>query len=281
MATSPDYSQKLDLLPLARVSNALEAIAAPLGIGYFLMGAAARDLMLRHAHNIEPSRLTEDVDFAVTVPDWRTFELLRTALISSGQFAARPGPAKHRFRHSSKLPLDVVPFGGVERADRTIAWPPDQAEVFDCFGVREAFSATITVLLPEDAHIRVPSIPALTLLKVMAWRDRKHSHRGRDAPDLLLYLRTYLDCGNLDRATSEHSDLFDGERFDYESASAGLLARDLAHLLDEAGIRRVLEILCPEADEDGPLLLAQQSGIDLETARRMLEAFCLELAGHL
>ena len=31
-----------------------------------------------------------------------------------------------------------MPFGGIERADRTIAWPPAQDQVFDCFGVREA-----------------------------------------------------------------------------------------------------------------------------------------------
>jgi hypothetical protein len=32
--------------------------------------------------------------------------------------------------------------------------------------------------------------------------------------DLLLYLKTYLDCGYLDRATSELRDLFDAETFD-------------------------------------------------------------------
>jgi hypothetical protein len=40
----------------------------------------------------------------------------------------------------------------------------------------------------------------------------------------------------------------------------------------------VVEILSPEVDEDGPLLLAQQSRMDLETARRLVEAFCHELA---
>lgn len=45
-ATSLDFSQRPDLLPLARVAGALQAIAAPAEIEYFLMGAAARDLLL-------------------------------------------------------------------------------------------------------------------------------------------------------------------------------------------------------------------------------------------
>ena len=213
-ATSLDFSQKPDLLPLARVAGALQAVAAPLNIEYFLMGAAARDLLLRHAHNIQPSRLTEDVDFAVMVGDWNAFEALRSALVAGGDFNSRPGPATHRLRHSSGLPLDIVPFGGIERADRTIAWPPDHAEVFDCFGAREAFDVSLTVLLPERVRLQVAPIPALALLK----------------------------------------------------------------LFDATGIQRVLAILLPEADEDGTLLLAGQSGIDLETARRLDEAFCDELA---
>jgi predicted nucleotidyltransferase len=82
----------------------------------------------------------------------------------------------------------------------------------------------------------------------------------------------------LDRATSEHQDLFNAEAYDYEAAGARLLARDLVKLLDQGAVRRVLEILSPEAIEEGPLLLAQQSGFPLETARRLVGAFCDELA---
>ena len=177
--------------------------------------------------------------------------------------------------------LDIVPFGGVERANRTIAWPPGHETVYDCFGAREAFDASVSVLLPLAVELRVASIPALALLKVTAWEDRRHTNPGRDAPDLMLYLKSYLDCGNLDRATSEHRDLFAVDNFDYQGASARLLARDLVKLLNGSGIRRVLEILVPEADEEGSLLLAQQSGMDLEFARGLVEAFCDELAGHM
>ena len=276
---SLDFSTRLELRGLARVAGALQAVAAPLGIEFFLMGAAARDLILRHAHGIEAPRATEDVDFAVMVRDWQAYDALRTALIASGEFSARPGPATHRLRHTSGLPLDIVPFGGVERADRTIAWPPEHSTVFECFGMAEAFAASIAVRLPDAVEFRVASIAAQAVLKLSAWQDRKHTHPGRDASDLLLFLGRYMDCGNMDRAASAHPDLFDREDFDYIEAGVRLLARDIAPLIGGAGIERLLTILVPEADEAGPLLLAQQSGLDREHARRLLEVLCDELAG--
>lgn len=135
--------------------------------------------------------------------------------------------------------------------------------------------------LPEAVVVQVPSIPALTILKVAAWQDRKHKYPGRDAPDLLLYLRKYMDCGNLKRAAEEHGDLFEKGEFDHAEAGARLLARDVAALLDRPAIERLLEILVPEADENGPLLLAHQSGYDMDAARRLLAAFCDELAGEI
>lgn len=82
-----DFSQKSDLDPIAIVVQALQVVAQPLEIDYFSMGAAARDLMLQHGHNIATSRKTEDVDFAVSVSDWPIFETLRIGLLGSGLFS--------------------------------------------------------------------------------------------------------------------------------------------------------------------------------------------------
>jgi predicted nucleotidyltransferase len=281
-STLLDFSKKSDLDPLAIVVQALQVVAQPLGIDYFLMGAAARDLMLQHAHNIAPSRKTEDVDFAVSVSGWPTFETLRNALLGSGLFSERSKETIHKLRHKATgLPLDIVPFGDIENPDRTISWPPEHHTVFDCFGAREAFENSIPVQLPNKVTLRVAPIPALALLKISAWDDRKHSHPGRDAGDLLLYARHYMDCGNLDRAAQDHGDLFTKDDYDHEATGARLIGRDIANLLDKRSIERVLSILLPQADTDGPLLLAQQSALDLENARRLIEALCDGLTDNL
>lgn len=276
---SLDFSGKSDLIGLARLVRAVQAVAHPRGIEFFLMGAAARDLMLRYAHGISATRLTEDADFAVMVRDWTAYEDLRAGLIAGGDFTARPGPATHRLRHSGGLALDIVPFGGVEREDRKLAWPPDHATVFDCFGMNEAFGASVTVRLPEGVQLKVAPVPALTVLKICAWQDRKHTHPARDAPDLMLFLRHSMDCGVFDRAVSEHADLFEADDFDHVEVGVRLLARDIAALVGRLGVERLVGILASEADEDGGLLLARQSGFDLERACRLLEVLCDELAG--
>ena len=56
------------------------------------------------------------------VETWDAFNNLRQALTASGEFFAPAGPALHKLRHvPTNLPLDIVPFGGIKRADRTIA----------------------------------------------------------------------------------------------------------------------------------------------------------------
>lgn len=272
-----DLSARLDLLPLAQVVRPLQAVALPLGAHFFLMGAAARDVMLLHVHGIDTQRKTQDMDFGVMVRDWGTFDALRQALIKGGEFEAVSNDATHKLRHKKwRYPLDIVPFGGVERADRTLAWPPDEHTVFDCFGMREALQASHKVQLPEDVWVHVASIPALALLKITAWHDRKLTHPGRDAPDLLLYLRHYFDCVGYEHATTHHTDLFEAEDFDHEEASARMLARDMLPLMDAPATQRIVAILQPEADEQGPLLLAKQSGMALEHARRIIHALCTE-----
>jgi len=210
------------------------------------------------------------------VRDWEDFASLRAALIASQDFAPRGGLATHRLRHRSGLPLDIVPFGGIERADRTIAWPPDQDTVFDCFGAREALAASVLVKLPKGINVPVASITALMILKTVAWNDRKYTQPGKDAHDIALFLRHYMTCSDLDSTITNHPDLFGPPGFDYETAGARLLGRDVAKLLDPGAVERLLVILLPEADPEGTMLLAGQSGIELEGMRQLIEAICDE-----
>lgn len=269
-----DLSAKPELQPLAEVVHPLQLEAAKLGAPLFLMGAAARDVMLLYAHGINTLRLTEDIDFGVMVHDWATFEALRQALLAGGAFEARSKDATHKLWHRSGRPLDIVPFGGVERLNRTLAWPPEEQTVFDCFGMQEAMRSGHEVRLPGGGSLVVASLPALALLKVTAWQDRKFTHPGRDAGDLMLYLRHYLDCDRYDHAAQYYPDLFEAPDYVHEVASARLLGRDLRQLLDETAAERVLQILQPEADEQGQRLLAQQSRLDTGLAVTMIAGLC-------
>ena len=274
-----DFTNRPELSSLAQVVSALEGVAEPLGCDYFVIGATGRDLMLRHAYEIDVQRMTEDVDFSVMVRDWDAFTEFRAGLIGGGAFVERGGVAIHKLRHvGTQLPIDVVPFGGIERADRTIAWPPENAEVFDCFGLREALATAVMTTLPGGASVRVASIPALAILKLTAWRDRKHTHPGRDAGDLFLYMRHYITCGNMDRLASSHVDILEDPEFDYEPAAARLLGRDIRAMLEPEAVESLQGILGPETDIDGPQLLAAQSGLAVPRAMQLIQAFYVGLS---
>lgn len=81
---------------------------------------------MRYGYDFEPLRQTEDIDIALTVPDWEALAALRERLVKDFGFAEEPG-IQHRLRYRQQdfeLPIDIVPFGELERSDRTIAWPP-------------------------------------------------------------------------------------------------------------------------------------------------------------
>jgi len=115
-----DFSLRPELALHARVVAEVEAAAGAVGVTPLIAGAFARDLHLQYGHGIDIQRQTEDIDFALAVPDWAAFAVLHERLIASGAFAGST-TAAHRLRHHSGWPVDLVPFGGVESPERKIA----------------------------------------------------------------------------------------------------------------------------------------------------------------
>jgi predicted nucleotidyltransferase len=97
-------------------------------------------------------------------------------------------------------------------------------------------------------------LAGLALMKTVAWDER---HFERDAEDLALIMRHYLDAGNHDRIYSEEGDCFDllDEEFDCERASARILGRDVGRLLTES-TRPIAERVLSKADRRGAVALA-------------------------
>lgn len=226
-----DLSHKADLVWLGRLVADVR-VAAP-EADFLVAGAQARDLLLMHAHGIETGRATEDVDLAFLVASWDEFMSLREGLLGSGKFITET-QTLHKLRHTGigKARLDLIPFAGIETDDRHISWPPNGEPVMNVIGFREAHAAAVQVALPELQPVAVVALHALMLLKLSAWKDRRLQHPiGKDAHDIRLLLKTYLDAGNQERLYSEAAHLLDRDDFDYEVAGAWLLGYDAGNLL--------------------------------------------------
>jgi predicted nucleotidyltransferase len=268
-AISLDLSKQTELRWLSGLVRLVGTAADDLP--FFITGATARDLILRYGYGINAARSTHDVDFAFMVETWPAFEALRSRLIATGKFVAAPGNA-HRIQFDTGMVVDLVPFGAIERPDRTIAWPPSGAVVMSVFGFREALAATIPVLLPERITAQVVSLPALAVLKIAAWMERRHIQPGKDAYDLWLILRHYLDAGNRDRLYTEAAQLLERGDFDYEAAGAWLLGQDMARLLAADAKTKVAALLERESNPNGALALVGDMRTDPDAAVALLHA---------
>lgn len=270
-ATLPDFSRRRELALHARVIAGVQAVSTALGIPMILTGAFARDLHVHYAHGIDTIRQTEDVDFALAVADWSAFASLKQHLVNTGQFREVTG-TQQRLRHTSDLPVDLVPFAGVETVDRQIDWPPGGEFRMDVFGFQEALASSLRVRLPEGVETSVVSLPALALLKFIAWQDRHYRAPRKDAQDLALIAVNYLELGNIDRLGNEFLAWTEEDNFDLAHAGARMLGVDIAKLLDEAGRERLAAIVAEQADIEAPGLLPQEMfPQDTERARALLD----------
>ena len=222
--------------------KAVAQTANSLGLQYFLAGATARDLVLDNIFGRPPGKLTRDLDFGFDLSDWKQFENLKAALISTGRFKPDQAIQRVLYQHSAGISVrvDLIPFGGVQEGSQ-ISWPPDNDFVMNVAGFREALESAIQVQVDRDLVVPVASLPGLIILKLFAWADRKHEKR--DAPDILKILIDYADAGNEDRLYADELSILEASEFDVPMAGARLLGKDARHIASQetsAGIAKML-----------------------------------------
>jgi predicted nucleotidyltransferase len=233
---------------------------------YFLAGATAREVILRHVFGRPPGRRTLDVDFGIAVRDWDHFNTLKSSMEQAG-FA--PHPRKiHRLTYNSTpaVVVDLIPFGGVETTDRNIAWPPEEDIVMRVAGFSDGLESAVLVRLDKNLVIPVVSIPVLLVLKLFAWVDRKHEKR--DVADIHTLLKEYGDAGNEDRLYGAELNVLEAEGYDFELAGARLIGRDAAGVISEDTRKRARDIL-----ESEPLMEQLTNQIIVSSMRNDPEHF--------
>jgi len=250
-----DLSEKIDGFRIG-LFEAIAEVAESLSVPFFVVGAAARDMILTEYYELETGLATKDVDLAVQVSDWDSYERLRECLIGTGEFE-RDKKQAQRLLYEKWYPIDIVPFGAIAEPNDSLSWPPDRDMRMSTLGFEEAYYNTITVRMRADPVLDIDfvSLPGLTLLKMISWNDNP-PERSPDAYDLLLLMRTYLDAGNRERLWDEEKDLV-GEDFDYVRAGSRLLGRDIAKIMSSNTRNAVLKILDQETGEKNQYRLVE------------------------
>ncbi len=212
----------------------------------------------------------------VQVSDWDGYERLTEDFIATGEFR-RDKKQAQRLVYKEMLPVDVIPFGAIAEPDDHLSWPPEHDTTMSTLGFGAAYQTSISVRIRAKPalHIKFVSLPGLALLKIISWNDNP-VRRDRDAHDLLLIMRTYLDAGNQERLFNVVKDLV-GEDFDYVRAGSRLLGRDIAVFLSPDIQETLVKILDEETGDQNQYRLVENmlnrgaESSDFENALQLLE----------
>jgi predicted nucleotidyltransferase len=270
-----DLSGKIDDFRL-KLFETISKVAESLNVPFFVVGATARDIILSEGYGIEVGRATGDIDLGVQVPDWPGYEQLKDGLIRTGKFR-RDKKQAQRLIYEEQFPIDVIPFGAITEPDGCLSWPTEPDTTMSTLGFEETYHNSIAVRIRANPvlDIQFVSLPGLAVLKIISWNDNQ-LRSDKDAHDLLLLMRTYLDAGNQDRLWSEEGDLV-GEDFDYVRAGSRLLGRDIATILSPDIKVVVVKILEKETGRQNKYRLVEKmmgrgvESIGFEEALQLLE----------
>lgn len=264
-----DLSERRELSATAQTLASVADVISSHATHWFLVGAAARDVVLSFGYGLKLTRATYDLDIAVAVPTWMAFESIACELVSRAGFT-RDARTSHRFRTEEAV-VDIVPFGGVA-ADGVVVWPLHELEM-SVLGFAEAYAEADQVILPGKLSVLVASPPGLLILKIIAWEERHREQPKHDAVDIAALLETYSSNVAVDDLYTNGADLLEQFGYDNELAAAALIGRYAAKIARPATAQQILRILTRETDAEGHLALAiDMSHRSTEAALRLLEA---------
>ena len=106
---SLNISGKLDTASL-QVIEVISEEANRLSIPFLIVGAAARDMLMHHYYGVAIQRATADVDFAVDVADWQSYQSLTASRTNRG---FQKTNQKQRLKADNDMLVDIVPVVSV------------------------------------------------------------------------------------------------------------------------------------------------------------------------
>lgn len=227
---TPDF-----LSPLATIVGAVRDCAPGLSSAdILLVGAWCRDVLHTSLGHDFPTSATRDVDLALALADWESFEVLAAAFPRVGNTGLRYEIAGQR--------VDLLPFGRLEDPPGLIV-PPTRDEAISVWAFDEIHRAALSLPVSATDAIRVPTVAGYTASKLAAWLDRSAWREVKDANDLALAAFWYSE------STSVQDRLFDSangqallihEDLDATLAAVRLLGQDV---VDEIGALRRAELV--------------------------------------
>jgi predicted nucleotidyltransferase len=174
-------------------------------------------------------------------------------------------------QHQGAYQLDLVPFDGVEK-EGELVWPPHGEFVMNVAGYGDAYASALDIEIEPGFQVKIVSLPAMVVLKILAWNDRPE--RDKHASDVFLVLRSYHQAGQFDRIYDEALDTLEQYEYDIELAGAALLGLDVKRDIAVDVRSQLTQVFANERHLDKFVVqMAKSSPDKTEHARRLIRAF--------
>lgn len=254
------YTLKPDSVPegLRNLVLSLQKILGEKAYDFLLIGATARDLIIDSHFGLGAGRSTLDIDFALYVPEWGSYDEIMNTLLSSQDFNRTNTDPVHRIIYQGGIEVDIVPFGKIQNPDGEYTWPPPALGSMNVAGFMEINEQCITIATKDNSlSFKVASLPGIAMMKIFAWKDRKHKN-NKDGMDIGFIINHYVDL-KVDELYEQHDDIVAAEDFKLINASARILGRDIRELIqeNEIALQRTCDILREELSDEENSLLAR------------------------
>lgn len=217
----------------------LSHVFSQLDSNFFVIGATARDLILHALAGTAARRKTRDLDIAIAITGWDSYDKILQRLIDAGY--TKSTIHTHRLNRGD-YEIDIVPYGAVAKNDGNIYWPPDETIAMSVKGFDEVLREAVTVSIDGEFEIRIASLHGLFVLKLNAWLDRNLT-TNKDAEDMWYIIDNYYYANE---ARGIHQEVYGLDSFDLAVAGAYWMAHDIADLLEKRQIGFYNDILKKE-----------------------------------
>lgn len=217
-----------------RTYESITRVALAKQIPFIIIGASARDLVMHHGYGAPVQRATRDIDLAVQVSDWASFDSMCESLVTEGY---KKTDVPHRLLDLNGTPLDIIPFGPLEDPGFKISWPPEGDVEMGVMGFQEALENSAILVVDSVPELKLPvaSPQGLALLKLVAWFERDVQTRRKDAADLAYLAANYENVpGMMEQLFEQHAATLEGYGWDTRLTGAHVLGLEVAMIANSS-----------------------------------------------
>jgi len=246
--------------------NIISEITDKFEIPYLLIGATARDIIFEHLHGVKSPRITMDIDIAVQVAAWSSYDQIMNELLNVYGFETTD--QIQRLRHKEKdIIIDIIPFGNIAD-DGKLIWRENENSM-NVSVLSEVYKRAKIIQIENHFDIKIPSPEDLIVLKFLSWKDA-YPLRSRDAEDILFILKNYEKTLDTNSIFEKYPDIIEKEGFDLSFASVVILGINIKRSCSNGILIKLTKIIEKETDENGSYELLIQMGGDIEVSRILL-----------